>query len=244
MTLLRALTCQALALALTLAFSYWLPILHYPVTFLITQSGLAAVCSLSFRQPYWWIPIHLLFLPCAYVLFTLTLPSWLYFVVFVLMALVFWGTIRGDVPLFLSSPEVAKTLIILLKQEGAGSFADLGSGVGSIAIPIAEQLTGIQVNAWEHAPLPWLFCKWRGRHLTNFSVFRGNFFAANFNHYDVVFAFLSPAVMPEVSKKITREMRSGSLFISSSFPATDWEPESVRQIKDRRKTLLYCYRIR
>jgi hypothetical protein len=243
MNLLRAFICQAFALALTFGFAFWLPILHYPLAFLFTQSVLAAGCSLLFHQPYWWIPIHLLFLPCAFVLLTLNLPSWLYFVVVVLMTLIFWGTIRGDVPLFLSSPEVAQALIILLQQEGASTFADLGSGVGSVAIPIAKQLTGIKVNAWERAPLPWLLSVWRGRRLANFITSRRNFFSANFKHYDVVFAFLSPAAMPEVSEKIKREMRSGTLFISSSFPAPDWSPESIKRIKDRRKTLLYCYRI-
>lgn len=244
MNILRAITSQILALCLTIVLSNWLLILHNPVVFLLIQSSLAvSVSSLLFHQPYWWAPIHLLFLPCAYVLFTLTVPSWLYFVVFLLMTGVFWGTIRGDVPLYLSSSEVAEALIILLKHEGATTFADLGSGIGSIAIPVATQLSGIKVNAWEQAPLPWLFSKWRGRNLANFSVSRGNFFAARIDHYDVVYAFLSPAVMTEVSKKIKTEMHSGSLFISSSFPATNWIPESVRVIKDRRETLLYCYRI-
>jgi len=244
MTLLRAFACQVIALALTLGFAYWLPVFHYPGAFLFTQSGLAVGCSLLFRQPYWWIPIHLLFLPSAFVLLTLALPSWLYLLVVVLMTLIFWGTIRGDVPLFLSSPEVAQAVVILLQHEHARTFADLGSGVGSIAIPIAKQLTEIKVNAWERAPLPWLVSAWRGRRLSNFIALRRNFFATNFIHYDVVFAFLSPAAMPEVSEKIKREMRSGTLFISSSFPAPNWSPESIKRIKDRRKTLLFCYRIK
>jgi len=244
MTLLRAFTCQVIALALTLGFAYWLPIFHYPVVFLFAQSGLAVGISLLLRQPNWWIPIHLLFLPSAYILLTLALPSWLYLLIVVLMTLIFWGTIRGDVPLFLSSPEVAQALVSLLQQERARTFADLGSGVGSIAIPIAERLTELKINAWERAPLPWLVSAWRGRRLSNFIASRRNFFATNFEHYDVVFAFLSPAVMPEVSEKVKREMRPGTLFISSSFPVPNWSPESIKRIKDRRKTLLFCYRIK
>ncbi|MGZ8174685.1 hypothetical protein [Methylobacter sp.] len=243
MNLLRAFTCQVIALAVTFGFAFGLPILHDPVAFLLTQGGLAAGCSLLFRQPYWWIPIHLLFLPCAFVLLTLALPSWLYFVVVVLMTLIFWGTIRGDVPLFLSSPEVAQALIILLQQEHATTFADLGSGIGSVAIPVAKQLAEIKVNAWERAPLPWLLSVWRGRRLANFIALRRNFFTTNFIHYDVVFAFLSPVAMPEVSEKIKREMRSGTLFISSSFPAPNWSPESIKRINDRRNTMLFCYRV-
>jgi len=50
--------------------------------------------------------------------------------------------------------------------------------------------------------------------------------------------------MPEVSEKVKREMRPGTLFISSSFPVPNWSPESIKRIKDRRKTLLFCYRIK
>ena len=61
--------------------------------------------------------------------------------------------------------------------------------------------------------------------------------------YDVVFTFLSTLVMPEISTKIKREMRSGTLFISSSFPVTNWQPENIFYLNDRRKTVLFCYRL-
>ncbi|MEI8236441.1 MAG: hypothetical protein WCG11_04645, partial [Methylococcaceae bacterium] len=72
---------------------------------------------------------------------------------------------------------------------------------------------------------------------------RRNLFDANFADYDVIFAFLSPRVMPELGEQLKKTMRKGTLFISSSFPAPDWTPEKVLQINDRRKTILYCYRI-
>jgi hypothetical protein len=49
--------------------------------------------------------------------------------------------------------------------------------------------------------------------------------------------------MPELGEQLKKTMRKGTLFISSSFPAPDWTPEKVLQIHDRRKTILYCYRI-
>jgi len=49
--------------------------------------------------------------------------------------------------------------------------------------------------------------------------------------------------MAELGEKVRREMRPGSLFISSSFPIPDWQPESIVQIEDRRRTQLFCYRV-
>ncbi len=243
MTLLRAFFCQIFGLLLTFGLAYWLPIFHHPIVFLVTQSGLAVGSAFLLRQPSWWIPIHLLFLPSIFIFFTLALPSWFYLIAVVILTLIFWGTIRGDVPLFLSSTEVTEAVTVLLKKENVQAFVDLGAGVGSVAIPIAKKIPTISVEAWEHAPLPWLISVFRGRRLLNFTASRRNFFTADFSKYDVIFAFLSPRVMPEISEKLKGEMRAGTLFISSSFPAPNWQPESILHINDRRKTVLFCYRI-
>ncbi len=208
----------------------------------LTQGAAAAICSNILRQPYWWTPIHLLFLPAAITLLTLQLPSCLYLLILLLLGLVFWGTIKGDVPLFLSSTFVADALASIVDREHAQAFADLGAGVGSVAVPLAQQRS-LMVEAWEHAPLPWLITSWRCRKLPNTSVKCTSLWVCDLARYDLVFAFLSPAVMMKLGEKIRREMRPGSLFISSSFPIPDWEPEAIIQTEDRRSTRLFCYRI-
>lgn len=243
MPLLRALVCQILAFAVTFLAANALPIFHHPIVFLATQTTLAVSASRLIRQPLWWTFIHLLFLPSVFVFFTLAIPAWIYLLIVAVMTLIFWGTIRGDVPLFLSSDEVAQTICEWLQQEPVKKFADLGAGVGSVAQPVAQRFPNLQVDAWEHAPLPWLISKSRGRNLKNYNTLRENFFNADFSDYEVIFAFLSPAVMPEVSAKIKREMKAGTWFISSSFPAPNWKPERVQRLNDFRKTVLYCYRI-
>lgn len=208
----------------------------------LVQGAAAAVCGVVLRQFYWWLPIHLLFLPMAIAMLTLQLPSWLYLFFVLLLALVFWGTVKGDVPLFLSSAAVAEAVAVIVEREKAGAFADLGAGIGSVAVPLAERRS-MRVDAWERAPLPWLISVWRCRKLPNAAVKRASLWNCDLTGYDVVFAFLSPAVMVELGDKVRREMRPGSLFVSSSFPVPAWQPESVVQIEDRRRTKLFCYRI-
>jgi hypothetical protein len=242
-TLFKALAAQALGLALAIAFAWMSPALfHGAWRLVLVQGTAAALWSAILRQPYWWFPIHLLFLPTAIAMLTLQLPSWLYLLVVLLLALVFWGTVKGDVPLFLSSTSVADAVAAIVEQENAGVFADLGAGVGSVAVPLARHRSMI-VDAWERAPLPWLIASWRSRKLPNAGVKRASLWNCNLARYDVVFAFLSPAVMAELGEKVRREMRPGSLFISSSFPIPDWQAESVVQIEDRRRTKLFCYRV-
>jgi hypothetical protein len=232
-----------LGLAFAIALAWMSPALfHGSWRLALMQGAAAALWSRVLRQPYWWAPIHLLFLPAAIALLTLQLPSWLYLLIVLLLTLVFWGTVKGDVPLFLSSDAVADALAAIVDRENAGAFADLGAGVGSVAVPLAQHRAMI-VDAWERAPLPWLIIAWRCRKLPNADVKRESLWGCDLARYDVAFAFLSPAVMAELGEKVRREMRLGSLFISSSFPIPDWQPESVVQIEDRRGTKLYCYRV-
>lgn len=241
---LRALLAQTLGL-LTAGVAAWLlpALLHGHWRLAIVQGIAAAGFARALRQPPWWIPIHLLFVPAVLGALTLQLPSGFYLAAFVVCALVFWGTIKGDVPLFLSSPAVAGAVAEIARQEQAKRFIDLGAGVGSVAVPLAQRLPQVMVEAWERAPLPWAVTAWRARPLSNMVVLRGSFWDCDLSVYDLAFAFLSPAPMPQLGEKIRREMPAGSLFVSSSFPLPGWEPESVRAIEDRRGTLLYCYRI-
>ncbi|WP_340120871.1 hypothetical protein [Methylobacter svalbardensis] len=241
--LCKALAAQALGLTVTITLAWMSPALfHGAWRLALIQGAAAALWSTVLCQRYWWVLIHLLFLPMVIAMFTLQLSSWLYLSIMLLLALVFWGTVKGDVPLFLSSSAVADAVATIIEQENAHAFADLGAGVGSVAVPLAQR-RAVRVDAWERAPLPWLITASRCRKLPNTNVKRASLWGCNLSGYDVVFAFLSPAVMAELGEKVGAEMRPGSLFISSSFPIPGWKPESIVQIEDRHRTKLFCYRV-
>ncbi|MGZ5054516.1 MAG: hypothetical protein ACXWAT_06180 [Methylobacter sp.] len=243
LTLLKAFAAQAMGFALAINLAWISPVMfHGAWRLALVQGVAAALLSNVFRQPYWWIPIHFLFMPMAIAMFALQLPPWLYLLIALLLALVFWGTVKGDVPLFLSSDSVAAAVASIVERENANSFADLGAGIGSVAVPLAKRRV-LAVDAWECAPLPWLITAWRCRKLPNAIVRRASLWGCNLACYEVAFAFLSPAVMAKLGEKVRREMRPGSLFISSSFSIPDWEPESIVGIEDRRETKLFCYRV-
>lgn len=241
--LLKALAAQFAGLLLALLLTWLLPAWRQPAVFLLLQATAAALTSRWLDQAPWWPVMHLLFLPAAFLLMQLQWPSWIYLVALLVMALVFWGTLRGDVPLFLSSPAVARALETLVRKEGAQRVIDLGAGVGSVVVPLAMRHPNLGIEAWEHSPLPWLLARWRCRHLPNVRVIRGSFWECDLSVFDLVFAFLSPLPMAQLGEKVLREMPPGSLFVSSSFAVPDWEAEMVLEIEDRRGTSLYCYRI-
>jgi hypothetical protein len=68
-------------------------------------------------------------------------------------------------------------------------------------------------------------------------------FAHDWQHYDLVYAFLSPVPMAAVWRKARAELRPGSLLVSNSFPLPEREPDALIEVGDRRRTVLYVYRI-
>lgn len=244
MPLIKALACQIAGLLIAVMLAKALPQLAQGLWAVLLLQGIAAAAlSRLFHQPIWWLPIHLLFLPTAFGLLNINLPAWLYLLILVVLGLVFWGTIKGDVPLFLSSSAVADAIITIVKRENARSFAELGAGIGSVVVPLAKTLPSLKIQALERAPLPWLIARRRCRLLRNVSVQNTSLWDFDLTNHDVVFTFLSPLFMVQLGEKVRREMPAGSLFISSSFPVPDWLPESVIQLQDRRGTKLYCYRL-
>lgn len=244
MQLIKALACQAIAIILVILLTKILPQYSSGLTIILLLQGIiAALCSWATRQPIWWVPIHLLFLPLAFVLLSANLPAWIYLSIWLLLLVVFWGTAKGDVPLYLSSDAVNEAIIKVLEREHARSFCELGAGLGTVVVPLAKRLPALKIEAVETAPLPWLIMKLRCRLLVNVNVEHKNLWDCELEDHDVVFAFLSPLFMVQLGDKVKREMRSGSLLVSSSFIVPNWQPESVIQLKDMRGTQLFCYRV-
>jgi hypothetical protein len=244
MTLCKALLAQLLGLIIAIGLNPLLPLqLSGLVALLALQSSSAMLSSALLRQPNWWLAIHLLFLPSALALHSQELSEFWYLLITMVLLLVFGGTVKGDPPLFLSSTAVVDSVSQLITQESALHFAELGAGIGTVTVPLAKYHPHLNINAWELAPLPWAINVWRSRHYANSTCYRCNLWSCDFNQYDVIFVFLSSAVLPELGTKLESAMRPGSLLISSSFAIPHWKPETIKQVNDLAKTQLFCYRI-
>jgi hypothetical protein len=204
---------------------------------------MAAMLSRALTQPAWWQLIHLLFMPAVWIALNAHIPSVVYLLVFCILLLVFWGTVKGDVPLFLSSTEVAQALSEHIKSYRLKNMIELGAGVGSVVVPLAHARPELQITALELAPIPWLILRWRCRRLVNVKVIRGSLWEADLQGFDLAFAFLSPLVMVRLGAKLKAEMPQSGWLISSSFKVPDWQAKQILQLDDRPKTQLFCYRI-
>jgi SAM-dependent methyltransferase len=204
---------------------------------------LAFLLACLSRQPGWWRFIHAVFAPAAVLASGLGIaPEW-YLVAFVLMFLVYRGALTSQVPLYLSSREAVRALAGLLASEPAGKrVIDLGAGTGSVVRALAAMRKDLEVSGVENSHLPWAVGFLRTAGSRNCRWTFGSLWEIPLAEYDVAYAFLSPAPMRRLWRKVKDEMRPGSLFVSNSFRVPDIEATTEIDVDDARGTRFYCYR--
>ena len=205
--------------------------------------GVALIFATLSRQPWWWRLIHAGFMPLVWFTHTLAIdPGW-FLLAAILLLLVFRGALSGQVPLYLSNKQTVAALAELLAERGTSRFLDLGAGLGSTTVPLADALPDSHFTGYENAPLTWLVGRFFSLGRPNIRWRWDDLWMANLGDYDVVYAFLSPAPMPRLWEKVKAEMQPGSLFISNSFPVPGMTPERVIEVDCTPPRPLYCYQL-
>ena len=246
---LLAITCQLSAfvifflgmapLQLSLDFSVDL------IPKLLLQGALAAVFTMLLRQSYWWVVIQLFFPLAIYFALQLDIPVWVYPVMLLVLAAVFWNVLFNQVPLYLSNDKTAQKLVTLLPKDKPVKFVDLGSGLANTLRDLAAGRPAADFYGFETAPGPYLL----SRLLTALKTQRNvhlqfkNIWKVPLGDYDVVYCFLSPVPMPRLYEKAKAEMKPGSLFVSNSFMVPGVKPHRTITVNDGRKTKLMIWKM-
>lgn len=205
--------------------------------------GVALIFATLSRQPWWWRLIHAGFMPLVWLTHSQNIdPGW-FLLAFVLLLLVYRGALSGQVPLYLSNRQTVAALAELLAERGPSRFLDLGAGVGSTTVPLADHLPDSHFTGYENAPLTWLVGRLLSVGRPNLRWRWDDLWQARLSDYDVVYAFLSPAPMPRLWAKVKAEMAPGSLFVSNSFPVPGATPTRIIDVDCQPARPLYCYQL-
>lgn len=240
---LIALACQCGALLLAVAVIWLTRPSGGVLTLAITQGLFAAALGARLGLQRWWVPINLCFLPAAIALRTVDVHPVAYLVAFVASVSVFRTTLRTRVPLYLSSAHACRRLVELLPSRAGLRVVDLGAGTGTVVARIAQARPDATVTGLELAPLPALIGWWRVRQLRNGRIERADFWARSLADCDVVYAFLSPAPMERLWRKVQAEMKPGALFVSNSFDVPGVAPDEIIALDGARSRALLVWRI-
>ncbi|WP_334188461.1 class I SAM-dependent methyltransferase, partial [Noviherbaspirillum sp.] len=230
---LQALTIQSISFLIVLAAAHLLP---GQSQFLLTigmaallQGAIAAGISRLAGMPAWWQIMQFLFAPALLAAQSLQLPSWIYLVVFLSLAALYWNVHRTQVPFYPSGRAVWRAVAELLPAGRPLHCIDIGSGLGGLPMHLSRIRGESHFTGIELAPLPWFVSRVRSRLAGGRARFlRGDYNQLDLSAYDVVFAYLSPAAMPDLWRKAQAEMRAGTLLLSYEFPIPDVPPDIIR----------------
>jgi SAM-dependent methyltransferase len=206
----------------------------------VVQGAIAMRIALFAGAASWWIGLHVVFAPAAVWAHALALsPAW-WAAAFVLLLAAFGATFRTQVPLFLTARKVRKVLSGLLDPGRSLRIVDLGCGLGSVVMSLKRLRPECECHGVELALLPYLVSRLRAAR-TGCRVERRDLMSVDLSHYDVVYAFLSPAPMPQLWAKARREMRPGSRFVSLAFAVPGVAADQVIAVGSKPRHTLYVW---
>lgn len=101
---------------------------------------------------------------------------------------------------------------------------DLGSGWGSLLLPLAKKFPEHTFIGIEYGYIPYVVSCWRARKLKNLQFQRANFFETDISKADVIFLFLLTSTMAKLSKKCIDEVKPGAIAYANRFPIQGKKP--------------------
>ncbi len=126
---------------------------------------------------------------------------------------------------------------------GVGPLLELGSGWGSLLIPLAKKYPQREVVGFELSIMPWfitlILIKVMG--LKNIKVYRKNFLKADLMGASVIFCYLFPGGMKALADKFNSEDAWPEFLISNNFSLPSGKPIKVIELDDVYKSPVYLY---
>lgn len=233
---------KALGVILLKSLSYELTLWQNALIFAIFSSCLSPL----FQLPKWWPVIFSIFSLIFVIIQGHDVPIWIFPTLVFLLIILNWNSFGDRVPLYLSNQKTVESLSLLIDKSIDGKIYDLGCGLGSAIIPLAELHPNKQFIGVETAPLPWLICTIRARikKLHNLTIRRQSIWDCDITDAALVYVFLSPQPMNKIIKKCYLELKTGASIISNSFDSDENPAPEMIQLYDTRQTKLLIWEIK
>ncbi|XP_073486833.1 ATP synthase subunit C lysine N-methyltransferase isoform X2 [Aquarana catesbeiana] len=118
--------------------------------------------------------------------------------------------------------------VLKMLQLRSGHLVDIGSGDGRIVIAAAKkgfQAEGYELNPW----LVWYsrYRAWREGVNDNAKFHISDMWKVNFSPYTNVVIFGVPPMMPQLEKKLQRELGESARVVACRFPFPHWVPVHI-----------------
>lgn len=149
------------------------------------------------------------------------------------------------VPVFFGPPTVPtrqeriRRALELARLQPDEVLYDLGAGDGRVLVIAAKEFgaraVGVEIGPVQCA-ISWGKALWNGIS-SRVRIEAKNFYRANLDNADVVFAYLTSSEAGRLQEKLKRELKEGARVVTVAFNFPDWEPDHFD-----REHLIFLYR--
>ena len=142
-----------------------------------------------------------------------------------------------------SSRKAKKALLHSIPKETQGPVYDLGSGWGTLIFALAAHLPTCKVIGVENSPFPYAICLLKSflKRRENLELRFLNFYQSDISDAAIVICYLCPGSMNKLKNKFEKELKTGTLIISSTFALPGWKPIQTIDIGDLYHSKIYIY---
>ena len=193
--ILRAVAAQVVALGVVVGVARQGWIALPPLGWMAVESGVAAWLGRLLGLAWWWLPINAMLPWALHLALGSPVPGEVYLIGLGAMALVFGGGLISRVPLY-NANETAWRALEKSIPEDARTFVDLGCGLGGPLAHLARTRPDLKLVGVEASPLTLLVAWSRCLPYPQVRIRWGTLWRVDLGHFDVAYAFLSPAPMP------------------------------------------------
>ncbi|MEE2959332.1 MAG: SAM-dependent methyltransferase [Myxococcota bacterium] len=166
----------------------------------------------------------------------------LFLVVWAGFSIVFY-TLRTGISPMPSSRGAKHSVLSLIPPESEGEILEMGSGWGTLAIPLAKRCPKAKVLAYELSPIPWLYSNLLKRlyGLENLEFHRKDFQKVDLKRASLVVSYLFPEGMEKLRRKFEKELPKNTMVITHTFRVPGWTPKEEITLPDIYRTKVYLY---
>ena len=131
----------------------------------------------------------------------------------------------------------------LEKAPAGKTLVDLGSGWGTLLLPLAKKFPQHKFVGVERAFTPYHVSCIRGHRLQNLEFIKGDLFDYHLEKVDIAISFLIGFIMPALTKKFKDELPKGSIVYSPRFPLAGVKPDRVVDLGNKMETF-FIYKMK
>lgn len=158
---------------------------------------------------------------------------------------ILYHTLRTGISPTPTLARARRAILAAIPDGQTGLIVDLGSGWGTLVVPLAARFPRARVRGYELSWVPYGFSRLRlaVHGFANLRLDCRDFFLEPLAEADIVVCYLYTGAMRRLREKFESELRPGTLVISHTFAIHGWQPEQIIRLPDTFSTRIYLYRV-